>query len=143
MGELVVTDEFREALDVLEAGSYFFLTGKAGTGKSTLIRHFLANTNRRVLVAAPTGAALNVEGYTLHRLFSFPVGVTPESVRAIARPLDRVVVDLAGGTRATGQLYVALSRCTSLDGLVLHRPVLPKDVKVDHRITDYLTDFCA
>src|SRR5699024_6089077 len=33
--------------------------------------------------------------------------------------LDRVVVDLTGGTFANGQLYVALSRCTNLEGLVL------------------------
>ena len=38
----------------------------------------------------------------------------------------------------TGQLYVALSRCTSMKGLVLKRPVLPKDMKVDRRITRFL-----
>lgn len=39
---------------------------------------------------------------------------------------------------STGQLYVALSRCTSLAGLVLKRPVLPKDLKVDRRIARFL-----
>lgn len=52
--------------------------------------------------------------------------------------LDRVVVDLTGGMFSTGQLYVALSRCTSLSGLVLKRPVLPKDLKTDRRIARFL-----
>lgn len=78
-----ITPEFRRALDLLNDGHNLFLTGKAGTGKSTLIRHYMEGTDRNVIVAAPTGiAALNVDGYTLHRLFSFPVGVTPEDVRA-------------------------------------------------------------
>jgi ATP-dependent DNA helicase PIF1 len=48
------------------------------------------------------------------------------------------VVDLTGGMFSTGQLYVALSRCTSLAGLVLKRPVLPKDLKTDRRIARFL-----
>ena len=52
--------------------------------------------------------------------------------------LDRLVVDLTGGMFSTGQLYVALSRCTSMAGLVLKRPVLPKDLKVDRRIARFL-----
>lgn len=72
MPDLVLTDELRTALAHLDAGRNLFLTGRAGTGKSTLVRHFLATTTRRVVVAAPTGiAALNVDGYTIHRLFGF------------------------------------------------------------------------
>lgn len=79
---LVLTDEFRHALDLLAAGQHVFLTGKAGTGKSTLIRLFMADTDRRVVVAAPTGiAALNVDGYTIHRLFGFRPTTTLEDVR--------------------------------------------------------------
>jgi hypothetical protein len=52
--------------------------------------------------------------------------------------LERLVVDLTGGMFSTGQLYVALSRCTSLSGLVLKRPVLPKDLKTDRRIARFL-----
>lgn len=69
---IVLTDEFRQALALLDDGKHVFLTGKAGTGKSTLIRHFMAHTDRNVVVVAPTGiAALNVDGYTIHRLFGF------------------------------------------------------------------------
>ncbi|MCU1648301.1 MAG: family ATPase [Nocardia sp.] len=52
--------------------------------------------------------------------------------------LDRLVVDLSGGTFADGQLYVALSRCTSMEGLVLRRAVQPRDLKVDQRIRRFL-----
>src|SRR5699024_4882126 len=52
--------------------------------------------------------------------------------------LENMVVDLTGGTFADGQLYVALSRCTSLEGLVLRRDVLAKDMKVDQRIRRFL-----
>ena len=52
--------------------------------------------------------------------------------------LEHLVVDLSGGMFSTGQLYVALSRCTSLAGLVLKRPVLPKDLKTDRRIARFL-----
>ncbi len=54
--------------------------------------------------------------------------------------LDRLVVDLRGGAFDFGQVYVALSRCTSMDGLVLTRPVLPKDLKTDRRIVRFLRE---
>src|SRR5699024_10654407 len=80
---LNITADFQRALDHLRAGNHLFLTGKAGTGKSTLIRHFSETSHRRIIKVAPTGiAALNVDGYTIHRLFSFPVGVTAEFVRS-------------------------------------------------------------
>jgi ATP-dependent DNA helicase PIF1 len=82
-GGLVVTDEFRHALELLAGGRHVFLTGKAGTGKSTLIRLFMAETDRNVVVVAPTGiAALNVEGYTIHRLFGFRTSTTLDDVRS-------------------------------------------------------------
>ena len=52
--------------------------------------------------------------------------------------LERMIVDLTGGMFSFGQLYVALSRCTSMSGLVLKRPVLPKDLKTDKRVVRFL-----
>ncbi|MCP2290634.1 AAA family ATPase [Nocardia amikacinitolerans] len=120
---LTVTPEFAEGLERLERGENLFLTGRAGTGKSTLIRQFLATTNRNVVVAAPTGiAALHVGGYTIHRLFSFWAGITVEDVRSeryfpsrfgktLAR-LDTLILDEASMVRADlfDCLVIALER---------------------------------
>jgi len=52
-----------------------FLTGKAGTGKTTFLKFIVSHTHKNVLVAAPTGiAAINAEGMTLHSLFHLPFG---------------------------------------------------------------------
>ncbi|MGD2033690.1 MAG: helix-turn-helix domain-containing protein [Bacteroidales bacterium] len=52
-----------------------FLTGKAGTGKTTLLRKITSNTHKNTIVAAPTGvAAINAGGVTLHSLFQLPFG---------------------------------------------------------------------
>ncbi len=52
-----------------------FLTGKAGTGKTTFLRQIVANTYKKCLIAAPTGiAAINAGGVTLHSLFQLPFG---------------------------------------------------------------------
>ncbi|UFU07480.1 AAA family ATPase [Ruania halotolerans] len=121
--DLVLTEEFTHALGLLERGESLFLTGKAGTGKSTLIRHFLRTTDRRAVVAAPTGiAALNVQGYTIHRLFGFTPTTSLADVRGGAyRPgrfastlarVDTLVVDEASMIRADtfDMLAAALTR---------------------------------
>jgi hypothetical protein len=98
---VVLTEEFQEALGLLDAGRHLFLTGKAGTGKSTLIRHFMATTDRNVVVVAPTGiAALNVEGHTIHRLFGF-------------RPTTSLA-DVLGGDYRPGRFTTTLSRLQTL-----------------------------
>ena len=52
-----------------------FLTGKAGTGKTTLLREIIATTHKNTVVVAPTGiAALNASGVTIHSMFQLPFG---------------------------------------------------------------------
>ncbi|MBN8691539.1 MAG: helix-turn-helix domain-containing protein [Bacteroidetes bacterium] len=52
-----------------------FLTGKAGTGKTTFLKHIVGSTHKKCVVAAPTGiAAINAGGVTLHSLFQLPFG---------------------------------------------------------------------
>ncbi|WP_256002240.1 helix-turn-helix domain-containing protein [Pedobacter deserti] len=54
---------------------HIFLTGKAGTGKTTFLRNLIAQTHKKAVVAAPTGiAAINAQGVTLHSLFQLPFG---------------------------------------------------------------------
>ena len=65
---------FRLASDfVNETFEHIFLTGKAGTGKTTFLKYIRENTHKRTMVAAPTGvAAVNAGGVTLHSLFQLP-----------------------------------------------------------------------
>lgn len=52
-----------------------FLTGKAGTGKTTLLKEIVETTHKKTVIAAPTGiAAINAGGVTLHSLFHLPFG---------------------------------------------------------------------
>ena len=56
--ELEETEEFKQAIALMEAADqHIFITGRAGTGKSTLLRHFMETTRRRAVVLAPTGLA--------------------------------------------------------------------------------------
>jgi ATP-dependent exoDNAse (exonuclease V) alpha subunit len=50
------------------------------------------------------------------------------------KTLEKVKVDLSSGAFASGQVYVALSRCTSIEGISLERPIEPKDVRCDPEI---------
>ncbi len=57
-----------------QSGESFFITGKAGTGKSTFIQYFASKTKKRVLKLAFTGiAAINVGGQTIHSFFLLPL----------------------------------------------------------------------
>lgn len=67
-------DTFRLASDlVMFTYQNIFLTGKAGTGKTTFLHYIRKHTRKQVIVAAPTGvAAINAGGVTLHSLFQLP-----------------------------------------------------------------------
>jgi len=59
---------------ILNTNRSIFLTGKAGTGKTTLLKEILSETDKNYIVAAPTGgAAINAGGMTLHSLFLLPL----------------------------------------------------------------------
>lgn len=54
---------------------HIFLTGKAGTGKTTFLRRLIEMTHKKAVIAAPTGiAAINANGVTIHSLFQLPFG---------------------------------------------------------------------
>jgi len=104
-----INEQFQRAVDLLDSGASVFITGKAGTGKSTLLRYHLERTDRETVVAAPTGiAALNVGGETLHRVFGFTPSVTPEFAASrqyrpktgVLRAMQTLVVDEVSMVRA-------------------------------------------
>ncbi|MGB4778444.1 ATP-dependent DNA helicase [Microbacterium sp.] len=80
---------------------HVFVTGRAGTGKSTLLQHLAWHTDKQIAVCAPTGvAALNVEGQTIHSLFRLPIGLIADSeleqsepARRIMNAIDTLVID--------------------------------------------------
>jgi hypothetical protein len=68
--ELQLANDF-----VQHTGCHIFLTGKAGTGKTTFLHQLKNNTAKRMIVTAPTGvAAINAGGVTLHSFFQLPFG---------------------------------------------------------------------
>lgn len=80
---------------------HIFVTGRAGTGKSTLLEHLSWRTSKQVVICAPTGvAALNVGGQTIHSLFRLPIGVIADhdieqgpELRKLLNAIDTLVVD--------------------------------------------------
>jgi ATP-dependent exoDNAse (exonuclease V) alpha subunit len=84
-----------------------FITGRAGTGKSTLLRHFRSISDQKIAVVAPTGiAALNVQGETIHSFFRFPprpIGVEDVEEmedKSLYTALDVVIIDEISMVRA-------------------------------------------
>jgi len=60
---------------VNQTARHIFLTGKAGTGKTTFLRNIITKTHKRAVIVAPTGiAAINAAGVTIHSLFQLPFG---------------------------------------------------------------------
>ena len=72
--EIEITPDYQAVIDAIERGDpYIFVSGKAGTGKTTLIGYLRENLRGNVVVVAPTGvAALQVKGVTIHSFFRLP-----------------------------------------------------------------------
>jgi len=68
---LILDQTFQEILHQLEhSQEHYFITGRAGTGKSTLLQVYKKTTHKKVVVLSPTGiSALNVQGQTIHSFF--------------------------------------------------------------------------
>ncbi|MEK7644534.1 MAG: AAA family ATPase [Patescibacteria group bacterium] len=109
--EIEINAEFKNALDLMEnTRSHFFITGRAGTGKSTLLQYFREHTAKKIAVLAPTGvAALNVNGETVHSFFGFMPETTLDSVKKLKdgdgrgrlyKELDAIIIDEVSMVRA-------------------------------------------
>jgi ATP-dependent DNA helicase PIF1 len=117
---IVIPREFNLDADLASAyhimeftGETMFLTGRAGTGKSTLLNYFRKNTVKRYVVLAPTGlASLQVGGSTIHSFFGFPLRAMvkndPEIVKwskghskmKIVKKMDVLIIDEVSMVRA-------------------------------------------
>ena len=107
--DFVITPDFEYAFSMMESTKrHVYITGKAGTGKSTLLQYFKENTKREIVVLAPTGvAAINIGGSTIHSFFQFPPRlITPKDVRSVRgkeklfATLDAIVIDEVSMVRA-------------------------------------------
>ena len=107
----ILTDEFKDALRLLEAKPIvqplIFITGRAGTGKTTLLKYFASHTAQNVVVLATTGlAAINVHGQTVHSFFHLKPGNLLDLSnlkrlpRRIADAVDTIIIDEASMLRA-------------------------------------------
>ena len=105
METLELSTEQANALNMLRSGENVFLTGAAGTGKSTVVRQFVKETNSKLFpVLASTGAAaVLVGGRTFHSFFGLGI---------MDGGLDRVV------ERATGNKRV-VSRIKNVEGIII------------------------
>jgi ATP-dependent exoDNAse (exonuclease V) alpha subunit len=97
----------RAAAFLEEPGGNLFVTGRAGTGKSTLLKALSEAYADRMVVLAPTGlAAINVGGQTIHSFFGFPPRlIRPDDIKRsrngrVMRKLDYVVIDEASMVRS-------------------------------------------
>lgn len=106
---LEFTEDFKKAFDLMEnSRSHLFITGKAGTGKSTLLQYFKQSTEKNIAVLAPTGiAAITVGGATIHSFFRFPPRLIDENEvkkvhgkSPLFKNLDAVVIDEISMVRA-------------------------------------------
>ncbi|MBD5194630.1 MAG: AAA family ATPase [Bacteroidales bacterium] len=110
-------DKLRQAATIVsETGTSLFLTGKAGTGKTTFLRKLRETSRKRMIVTAPTGiAAINAGGVTLHSFFQLDFGPFVPGVKRennnrrlafskekikIIRGLDLLVIDEISMVRA-------------------------------------------
>ena len=106
---LLLDKSFQDILQQLELQQdHFFITGKAGTGKSTLLQLFRKTTHKKVVVLSPTGiSALNVQGQTIHSFFQFPPRLMQHAeinlnrrLVSLLKAIDAIIIDEISMVRA-------------------------------------------
>ena len=110
--KIIINSDFKKALEIIKSGKSIFITGNAGTGKTTLLRHAQTTVlkGKKAVTVAPTGvAAINSGGITIHRFFGFTPDMTPLEVKNQYRPkkylkeiakLDTLIIDEVSMVRA-------------------------------------------
>jgi len=168
IADIEVVAEYKQVRALLEAQAeaqvplLLFVTGGAGTGKSTLIRYIRHTLTSRIAVVAPTGiAALNAHGVTIHSLFRLPPKIIqPSDVqqvydRQLYRKLDLLIVDEVSMVRPDlldgVDRFLRLNRDSNvpfggvkvllIGDLFQLPPVVPRDEQRALRQMNYATDF--
>jgi ATP-dependent DNA helicase PIF1 len=108
LDDIELNDDFKLALDVIESeNENVYITGKAGTGKSTLLKYLKSTTQKNIVVLAPTGlAAINVGGQTIHSFFRLPPKLIKQDdikifkEASLYKKLDMVIIDEVSMVRA-------------------------------------------
>ena len=110
--KIEINDQFKKAFALIEDESrHVYITGKAGTGKSTFLNFLRKNTRKNLVVLASTGvAAVNVRGQTIYSFFRFKPDITVDAVSEIKfrgakrkkmyKSLDVIVIDEISMVRA-------------------------------------------
>lgn len=106
----------QQAFDLIaNTNTTFFLTGRAGTGKTTFLKNVRKNVQKNFLVLAPTGiAAINAGGQTIHSFFGFPFSAIPygengslkPSNKSLIKYIDTIIID-----------EVSMVRCDIIDAI--------------------------
>ena len=110
-GDTVLTDEIITALNIMEnTNDTLFLTGNAGSGKSTIVNLFRKNTKKSVVVLGPTGSsAVNINGQTIHSFFKFaPKPLNEFNINTkvsdetwlLLKKIDTIIIDEVSMVRA-------------------------------------------
>ena len=112
-----MSDIGTDIFSLIDSKANLFISGKAGTGKTTLLRQITEEHKNECVVVAPTGvAAINAGGVTIHSLFSLSIGVQepnkafewrlPSSKKAILRKINLLIID-----------EISMVRCDLMDAM--------------------------
>ena len=102
-----LNEDFKEIISLFEkSNKNIFVTGKAGTGKSSLIRYIKKNSKKEIVILAPTAiAALNVDAKTIHSFFNLPFHVITDNDikkhynKRLINKIDAILIDEASMLR--------------------------------------------
>ncbi|MGC8765678.1 MAG: AAA family ATPase [Brevinematia bacterium] len=93
--KIEINEDFKLALKLIQEGKNIFITGKAGTGKSTFLRYFIENSDIPFVILAPTGvAALNIGGQTIHSFFKILPHESLSDINGILKRHSRESIEM-------------------------------------------------
>ena len=106
--KIEINNEFKQAFELIsKTNDCVFVTGNAGTGKTTFLKYCVSKLNKKTVILAPTGvAALNAGGETVHSFFNFKPDVTLAKIKkkklsdkSIYKQVETIIIDEASMLR--------------------------------------------